>query len=222
MEEYVPAGEIVASNLERDLNLFTEKYKNIDASYLKSFRDFLAEVNGMESVFAATEGQKKLTVELYAECDDFLDKLLYMKSYAKEAELNFGIISIIMKQLRHRNVEGAMRNMRDAIEYYNDNASRLSISNMPEGFVDELIADVNRIEGLNNTHNTYLVNKKERTAQNNAVYLRLYHYISEICAAGKLIFKKDTVKRKVYTIERIAMVLQSTRKKPECSKTPQL
>ncbi|MDR2929283.1 MAG: hypothetical protein LBV41_13970 [Cytophagaceae bacterium] len=213
IEDFVPVGEIVVANLTRDLSHFNAKYKNIDGNYVEDFKLQLGKASAMESVFSVTEEQKMLTIELYDECGDFLDKLMFMKSYAKEVGLNFNIISTIAKLFRNRNIEGAVKSCRDAFEYYSNNVAKLNTGNMPEGFLDNLVKKLQIIEMLNNKHNSFVLGKKEKTANNRAVYDKLYSYISDVCAAGKLIFKENPVKRNEYTLSRIVQVLQSSHKK---------
>ncbi|MDR2927960.1 MAG: hypothetical protein LBV41_07160 [Cytophagaceae bacterium] len=222
IEDYVPAGEIVVKNLSVDLPSFTPLYKNINNVYLQDFRNLIGEVKELESVFSITEEQKLLTNKLYYECDTFVNRLMFMKSYVKEVKLNYSIITAIIRQLRNRNIEGAIQSGRDALGYYNTKIELLNESNMPEGFLEDLIKKLERIEILNNEHNSFIINRKAKVSKNKATYNRLYFYISEVCKAGKMVFGGNAEKREEYTIRKIVSVLQSSRKRREGNDVPDI
>lgn len=210
-ENYVPTGELVIKQFERDQPDFLVMFKRMDSEYLLGFRNKIDAVKSIESTFALTEKQKGLTVELYGLCDTIIGKMEFLRTYVKPTGLNYSVITTINKQLRSRNVEGATKTGRDAMEYFKANEELFENGNMPDGFLTEISDLLDTMELKNTEQNSFFMNRSETIAQNRDVYNDLHRYISEVCEAGKLLYKKNSLKRKEYTMSYIKSLLRSAR-----------
>jgi len=208
-ENYVPAGELVFQQLERDQVDFFVYYKKMDNDYLQSFKSQIDAVRLIESTFELTEKQKELTTTLYMLCDATLDKMEFLRTYVKPTGLNHKVIATVNRQLKSRNVEGAVKTGREVLGYFRANEAKLNDGNMPAGFLTEVAAMFDEIEQKNIEQNVFFQSRSEVVAQNKSSYDNLYKYISEVCEAGKLVYKKNEQKRKEYTLRYINSLLRA-------------
>ena len=213
LEEYVPTGSLVLESFKRNQADFLKHNTKMDNSYLENFVMLLNKLNTIESTYSMTEEQKEMTVKLYEQCDLALEKLLYMRVYAKTAKLDCNIITKIATALRRRNVEGGTKGLQDALEYYKNHEEPLLASGMPTEFLNELINLTETIKNLNNTQNDYFRICVETTAQNKVYYKELYKFIAEICETGKIIYRKDDAKIKEFILKNIKSILRAPVKK---------
>ena len=211
-ENYVPAGELVLQQLEKDQADFLVHYKKMDSSYLSGFRSQIDIIKSIESTFVLTEQQKGLTTDLYALCDTAVSKMEFLRTYVKPAGLDHSVIASVNKQLKSRNVEGAVKTGKEALGYFKASEEKLVGGNMPDNFLTEMTDMFNTIEAKNTEQNAFFINRSQVVAQNKDSYNELYRYISEVCEAGKLVYKKNAQKRKEYTVRYIESLLRSAKK----------
>ena len=208
-ENYVPAGELVFQQLERDQIDFLVHYKKMDSDYLLRFRSQIDVIKSIESTFVLTEKQKGLTTELYALCDTVMGKMEFLRTYVKPTGLDYSVITTVNKQLRNRNVEGAVKTGKEALGYFKANEADLIAGNMPNDFLTEITDLLNEIEKKNTEQNMFFHNRSQIVAQNKDSYDELYKYISGVCEAGKLVYKKNEQKRKEYTLRHVNSLLRA-------------
>lgn len=115
VENYLPVGEQVLISFEEDQSILARHFVKMDAAYLDGFRKQLDVVRGVESTFMLTEAQKVLTQSLYKACDEMTHAVDFLRVYGKQVGLNMKICSTITRSLRHRNVEGAVKDGRATI-----------------------------------------------------------------------------------------------------------
>ena len=127
LEDYVPTGNLVLKSFKRNQADFLKHNTKMDNSYLANFVSLLNKLSSVESNYFLSEEQKEMTVKLYEHCDLALEKLLFMRVYAKTAKLDGKIITKIAASLRKRNVEGGAKELKNALEYYKKHEKLLLI-----------------------------------------------------------------------------------------------
>ena len=90
----------------------------IYSDYLLGFRSQIDVIKSIESTFVLTEKQKGLTTELYALCDTVMGKMEFLRTYVKPTGLDYRVITTVNKQLRNRNVEGAVKTGKEAKRHW--------------------------------------------------------------------------------------------------------
>ena len=214
-ENYVPAGELVLQQLMRDQVDFLVFYKKMDGSYVLDFKTQIDAVKSIESTFALTEKQKGITTDLYALCDTTISKMEFLRTYVKPTGLNYSVVTTVNRQLRNRNVEGAVKTGKEALAYFEANRAKFIEGNMPDDFLTETADLFNKLEEKNTEQNMFLLNRSNITAQNTDTYDKLYKYIAEVCEAGKLVYKKNEQKRKEYTLTYLNSLLRAASRTKE-------
>ncbi|MDO5523842.1 MAG: hypothetical protein Q4G48_07350 [Bacteroidia bacterium] len=208
-EDYPAVADFMINSFERDLADFTSKYRTMNSDYLAGFKESNAAVKIALSGVLTKERQKKMTSDLYAAADRLKDDVILLKDYALRGGLNGNAIGNAIKQLTGRNVEAAVKTVRDALPYYTEHAEALA--DMPEGFLGQMATDVAHLETLNAEQNRLMNERKQGTADNKLLYKALNKYLSEVGKAGKIIYK-GTPKRDEYTISKIVSRVRAANK----------
>jgi len=219
LEEYAPTGSLVLESFKRNKIDFVKYNTKMDSGYLNSFETALNKLNTMESTYSMTEEQKRITLKLYEQCDLILQKMLFMKVFAKAAKLDCKIITKISTSLRRRNVEGSIKELQDALEHYENNKQILLANGMPSEFLDELLNMTDKIKTYNNEQNDYFRIRAEKIAQKKILYSELYKFITEICETGKAIYCNDEIKRKEFTLVNIISIFRAPNLKKKNNNT---
>lgn len=199
-ENYVTVADFMVASLERDLNDFTKFYKTMNSNYLEGFKNAIAQVREFSSTTFSRVEQKQTTQKLYQLADELAHKITLLKSYAKRAKKDAPTLTSIYKQLRSRNIEGATKELREAMPYIQNIAPELA--DMPDDFLNGIPDTITQMEELNTKQNVLINKNKLNTADKKPLYNALYTYISDVAEAGKIIYK-DNTKKDEYIITKI-------------------
>lgn len=209
-QEDIPViADFVITSFERDKTEFVEHYKTMDDTYLDGFKEANTNVKTLVSNVANVARKKKITNALYACADSMSEKIFMLKDYAIRANLDVEVISKAPKLLRTRNLEGAMKAIRDSLPYYTENIDMLV--DMPEGFLSNLSSDITEMYALNVEQNRLINEGKLSTDEARAVYAIVDTYIGEVCRAGRLIFK-GTPKADEYMLKKLLSRVRAAKK----------
>ncbi len=208
-EDYVPIGEIVLNNFSNDQPDFLKFYKSMNEDYRNDFEQALDKVKTLESShYLRLKEQTTLTKALYAKCDETADRLQVLSSYLEFENLDCKKSQEASTAFRKRNVEGGVRSGKEVLIYASNSESLLA-KNMPDDFLSQLSTMINDAEAMNLQQNDMLLQRTKASNDDRVHYDELYRYISEVCKAGKIVYKKDPAKKAQYTLSKIKALLSA-------------
>lgn len=198
--EYPLVGLAMKESFTRDQGEFLTYYKSMGETFLSDFETAIAGVQGVHSSTSGLAEQKEASARVYELQNKVYRDMLFMKDYVKDAGLATTEAAAAVRALRRADTEAAVKAVRQAWAYYTPQAEKLK--DMPEGFAESLIADINELERLNTEQNTAMNFRANLTDENRAKYDALDGYIGKISNAGKRIFK-GTPKANEYTLSHL-------------------
>lgn len=201
-EEYPAIGDALVASFSRDQAELAGHYKMMTEDYLTEFRDAIDAVRGTASVLAKTEELKSVTKKLYTMADEVKEKLRFLVDYVRDAGLDSVSVSGIRINLGRRNIEGAVRDLRQVLPYLESHRTELEAGDMPEKFLDYFAPILPQLEALNAEQIGIVSNRKSLVEANKALFEKAYSYISKVSNNGKKVFK-DSVKKDDYTIAKL-------------------
>lgn len=205
-ENYIAVADFILVSFEKDLSSFKEVFKTMNENYLEKFKTLIEDAKNSVSSTEIKMRQKDVTKQLYEKIKNLNEILSLLKKYAKRVNVDVSMLNDIILNLKKKNVEGAIKLLRDAFPYL------LSISNklvdMPDDFLNRIYPLISNLENLNIEQNTLMNQSKEVNNERKPIYKNLYKYISEIAEAGKVIYK-NSYKKDEYTISKIIARVQS-------------
>lgn len=205
-ENYIAVADFILVSFEKDLISFTEVFKTMDSNYLERFKKLIEEAKNSVSSTEIKMRQKEVTKQLYEKIKTLNEILSLLKKYAKRVNIDVSMLNDVILNLKKKNVEGAIKLLRDAFPYL------LSISNklvdMPDNFLNRIYPLISNLENLNIEQNKLMNEGKEVNNERKPIYKSLYKYISEIAESGKVIYK-NSYKKDEYTISKIIARVQS-------------
>jgi len=218
-EDYPAVGDALISSFQTDQAEFLKKYKKMDAAFLTNLKTTVEATRKLSSVFAQNENLKKTTVQLYAFADGLNAQLLFLGDYLKQEKLNFKEVSEIRANFKKRNIEGAIKQLRDFQPYLNQNKTVLEAGNMPLNYLAPLFTNLPQMELLNAEQIKLINQRKTMVEQNGNIFEKADVLFSDICSAGKKIFK-DTIKKEEYTLNKILKRVRVSSKPKETEIPP--
>ncbi|MDO4728956.1 MAG: hypothetical protein Q4B43_08150 [Bacteroidota bacterium] len=205
-ENYTVVADFIAASFEKDLTDFTAVFKTMDINYLERFKKSINEAKNSVSATEIKMKQKEATKKLYEKSKKLYESIYLLKKYAKRADTDVSMLDDIISNLKKKNIEGAIKLLRDAFPYL------MSISNklvdMPDDFLNRIFPIISKLENLNIEQNILMNESKEKNNERKPIYKNLYKYISEIAEAGKVIYK-NSYKKDEYTISKIISRIQN-------------
>lgn len=216
LEDYPAIADFIFTSFERDLPDFTAKYKTMNGDYLNAAKSANITLKSIQATLLAKQLQKDVTIELYSAADALKKDVILLKDYAQRGKVAIVLLGDSVYLLANHNIEGALRTLREGLPYFIDNISNMP--DMPDGFLDRLATQINEIDTLNNAQNMAINKSLESTTSNKEIYKQVYHYITDIAKAGKLIYA-NTQKVDEYTISKLQSRVRAAQKKDEKGET---
>lgn len=210
-EDYPAIGDVLIASFTRDQPEFVVYYKTMDAAYIAEFANAINAVRETASVLAKTEERKGVTRQLYNLADEINRKLLFLIDYSEDSGLETATLSAIRTKLTKRNIEGAIKDLRNILPYLQSKQSQLEEGDMPDGFLDYFPPLLPQMEAWNAEQISILSNRKALVEANAALFENAYSYISKISNRGKKIFKK-TIRKDDYTISKLLTKIRTEAK----------
>lgn len=207
-EEYSSLGDFIANSFERDQAEIMARYPKLDNIFLNTFKTKLASIKVLESGLVLSDAQRNATATLYAEAVELNDELNFLKSYFKEANLDFEIIESLKKDLFKFNIEGAILKIESLKQFIYLHQSVLVEEGMQSGFVAVLDSHIASLAIKNASQNSFMNASKALTDANKTEYDELYTMIRKIASSGKLVFSK-TIFRDEYIVTKIIMRMRA-------------
>lgn len=210
-EDYPAIGDALIASFTRDQPEFVVYYKTMDVAYIAEFANAINAVRETASVLAKTEERKGVTKQLYNLADEINRKLLFLIDYSEDSGLETATLSAIRTKLTKRNIEGAIKDLRNILPYLQSKQSQLEEGDMPDGFLDYFPPLLPQMEAWNAEQISILSTRKALVEANAALFENAYSYISKISNRGKKIFKK-TIRKDDYTISKLLTKIRTEAK----------
>ena len=218
-EDYPAIGDALVASINRDQSEFMVHYKTMNTGFITEFQNAIDAVRAAASVLAKTEERKSVTKKLYDLADEVNKKLLFLLEYMEDADLDVRVISSIRSKFSSRNIEGAVKDLREVLPYLQTHKTALETGDMPDGFLDYFSTVLPQMEVWNAEQISILSTRKSLVEANKVLFENAYSYISKVSNRGKKVFKK-TIKKNDYTISKLLTQVRAEAKNKENSETP--
>jgi hypothetical protein len=202
LEEYYPAGSFLRASFAAHRAELVLRFPEFDADYLAKFDEKLGVIKKLEQQVVLTESQKQATIDLYTMASGLNAEMNFLSYYFKKAGFDKGLISVVKKDLRSGNIEGATQKLEGIIQFITDKNDALVAKGMAADFAQTLASTRDGMNAKNELQNVKINALKKLHDDNRKLYTELYGYISTICEAGKIMYK-GSVKGGEYTISKL-------------------
>lgn len=207
-EEIVPLADMLIASFERDQATFQAENVGYSVPFLNQFKAQTESVRQLERADTLLIQQKTITRELYQLADELYQPLKVFGIVVDKSGLPTTIVQDTIYNLKKRNIEGALVNLKALNQVVNSNAELLTNKAMKANFPDLLETKFEEITIKSNLQTRIMQQRQLLTNNNVESYNKLYNdYIMDICKMGKVIFKKSP-KVKEYTITELVKKLR--------------
>ena len=207
-EEIVPLADMLIASFERDQATFQAENVGYSVPFLNQFKAQTESVRQLERADTLLIQQKTITRELYQLADELYQPLKVFGIVVDKSGLPTTIVQDTIYNLKKRNIEGALVNLKALNQVVNSNAELLTNKAMKANFPDLLETKFEEITIKSNLQTRIMQQRQLLTNNNVENYNKLYNdYIMDICKMGKVIFKKSP-KVKEYTITELVKKLR--------------
>lgn len=193
-EEYTAMGDFILPSFVRDQATIVALFPKFDAAFLTAFTTKLDFVKQLESSVVKTEQQKTVTISLYEDATALNNELTLLVNYAADAGISITPINALKKDLRNRNIEGAILNIEAVKQYVIQNQPELEAEGMTRDFITKLDDYSSKLTTKNALQNVFMNSLKQLTQINSKHYDELYGFMLKIANKGKLVFKDSIIK----------------------------
>jgi hypothetical protein len=207
-EEIVPLADMLIASFERDQAIFQAENVGYSVPFLNQFKAQTETVRQLERADTLLIQQKTITRELYQLADELYQPLKVFGIVVDKSGLPTTIVQDTIYNLKKRNIEGALVNLKALNQVVNSNAELLINKAMKANFPDLLETKFEEITIKSNLQTRIMQQRQLLTNNNVESYNKLYNeYIMDICKMGKVIFKKSP-KVKEYTMTELVKKLR--------------
>ncbi|MFC4816491.1 hypothetical protein [Flavobacterium sp. GCM10023249] len=207
-EEIVPLADMLIASFERDQAIFQTENVGYSLPFLQEFKAQTELVRQLERADTLLIQQKMTTRELYQLADELYQPLKVFGIVVNKSGLPTNIVQETIFNLKKRNIEGALVNLKALNQVVNENAELLTGKAMKSNFPDLLETKFEEITIKSNLQSKIMQQRQLRTNTNVESYNKLYNdYILDVCKMGKILFYKSP-KVKEYTISNLVKKLR--------------
>lgn len=209
-EEMVPLADMLMGSFERDQKEFEAENDFYSAAFLKKFKEETEAVRELEKADVMLTQQKQITKELHLLADKLYQPLKLFGIVIEKAGLPTSLIPETIVNLKKRNMEAGLKNIKALSQIVNDNQDLLKSKSMKPSFPEFLETNFKAITEKSNLQNKLKQERQLLTNSNQGSYDILYNtYIIDICKMGKAVFYNNA-KVKEYTITNMLKKLHAT------------
>ena len=202
IEEYIPVGQFLLASFSRDREELVTRFSEFNSEYLSGFEQQIKFIRQLEQSIQLSDEQKKAMHALFITADILASDLDFLSFYFKRAALDSSLISRIKKNLRQRNIELVLQELRKLVEYVSEHEKVLESKGMEYDYPKKLKSEITELDFKNTKHNAIADNKISLYKNNMEAYDKLCSYITMVAKAGKL-FYDGAEKTDDYTIWKI-------------------
>ena len=214
-EEIVPVADMLLTSFERDQSEIEAENGFYNTEYLNSFKAMTEEVRELERADVLLTDQKKVTKALYLLADNLYQPLRIFEIVIAKSGLDTNLVSTIIADLKSRNIEGALVNIKALMQVVSSNNDLFIAKSMKPTFPALLQTNFAAITEQSNLQTEIMKNRKLLTEGNNGSYEVLYNdYILDVCKIGKALYRSKA-KAKEYTISNMLKRLHVAKPKKD-------
>jgi hypothetical protein len=209
-EEIVPLADMLVASFERDQKEFEAENGFYSPEFLKQFKQEAQAVRELEKADVLLTQQKTTTKELYLLADNLYQPLKLFAIVIEKAGLPTGLIPEIIANLKSRNIEAGLVNIKALSQIVNGNLELLTSKAMKPKFPELLATSFNEITSKSNLQTKIKQDRQLLTDNNLGSYDTLYNtYITDLCKMGKAVYH-GKAKVKEYTVTSMLKKLHTT------------
>ncbi len=215
-EELEHIGEFVRTSFINDQQDFVDFSPRYDNTFLDDFDQKMRMLKECTSPVILTKKLAKTTTSLYNTLDNVADFLGDLGRYIEMAGSIIPLsikdldIPVLRKKCRNRDAEGVVKGLNTVKQLITPHLSALE----NEGFtsekqtqIDTFISDINS----DNKQQNELLNQRSYLVDSNITLLNdFWKMVQDLLKSGKVIYKKNPVKKKEYTKSDILKRLRHT------------
>jgi hypothetical protein len=205
IEEIPVVGELVVGSAEKDINDFNGYSPLFTIDYLSSLRSKIEVCKELVKSFVITKELKAVTQQLDYKTKNFritlniLERYLKIGSYELDVEVKDVGLRGVRMNITKGNIEGLMYNMRTSLVTVKRNLPALETQGLKPSFIDEIEAQLNEINSLNEKQNELTSKCYRLITDNMGKFSDLWNSIRLILNTAKVIYRGvDEVKLKDY------------------------
>lgn len=219
-EELVPLADMVLASFTRDKAEIEAENSTFNAQYLADFVLMTDEVRDLEQSDDLLITQKGITKLLYNTANGLKKEVKLFQIVIKKAALDTKIGTSLLKNIRTRNIEGALVNLKSIGQIITTNTTLLTSKGMKSSFPATVAEGFEKLTDLSNQQSQIMKDRKLLTDENHGSYNALQNYINEVCEIGKTLYDGE-VKADEYNISKLLTKLHvSHPKNGEGGETP--
>lgn len=209
-EEMVPLADMLIASFERDQTVFQAENELYSVAFLNAFKTHTETVRQLERADTLLIQQKTTTRELYQLADDLYQPLKLFGIVVDKAGLPTNIVQDTINNLKSRNMEAVLVNLKSLNQVVNGNMNLLSSKAMKANFPELLETKFEEITAKSNLQTRIMQQRQLLTNENAGSYNKLYNdYIMDVCKIGKVIHQGNP-KVKEYTVSDLLKKLRVT------------
>ena len=207
-EEMVPLADMVWASFRRDQALIEAENSTFTVSYQDAFKAVIEDVRNLEQSDSMLVTQKVITGQLYLAADGMTKDLKLFQMVLKASQLDTNLVSVLLKNIKTRNIEGALVHIKSLGQVVDDHLVLLTSKGMKAVFPAFLEDKFTELTDLSNQQNQIMKDRKLLTDGNLGTYSVLKGYIATVCSIGKTVFS-GTVKGAEYNVSKLLTKLHS-------------
>ena len=208
-EEMVPLADMVWASFKRDQVELEAENSTLTPEYLNDFKVMTDEVRDLEQSDSMSITLKTITGQLYLVGDGMRKDLKLFQKVIKKSKLDTNIVTVLLKNINKRNMEGALVNIKSTEQIVAANSALLTSKGMKAAFPTFLTDNFAAITTLSNQQNEIMKQRKQLTEDNHGSYKALNTFITDVCGIGKTVYE-GKIKADEYTITKLLTKLHSS------------
>jgi hypothetical protein len=209
-EEMVPLADMVWASFKRDRAEIEAENHTFTEDYLNNFKVMIEEVRDLEQSDSLLVTQKAVTGQLYLAADGMNKELKLFQIVLKNSGLDSDLLSVLLKNIKKRNIEGALVNIKSIGQVVDANLALFTSKGMKANFPGLLVDKFAVLTDLSNQQTQLMKDRKTLTDGNEGTYAALNVYLSEVSGIGKTVYV-GTVKGDEYNISKMLKKLHSSK-----------
>ncbi|MCL9803952.1 hypothetical protein NAT51_00340 [Flavobacterium amniphilum] len=207
-EEFVPVADMLIASFERDQAQLEAENELFSETFLNAFKTHTEMVRQLERNDTLLIQQKIVTKELYQLADDLRQPLKLFGIVVEKTGLPTTIVHDTLVNLRLRNMEGLLVNLKSLDQIISSNLDLLNSKAMKANLPELLEEKFNEITIKSNLQSKIMQKRQLLTDANLGNYGKLYNeYIADVCKIGKVVYQGQA-KAKEYTVSNLVKKLR--------------
>ena len=206
IEELPVLGSFLITSVTSDMETFTTYSPVYGNDYITGLQADLEKVNNIVKPVVLTNQMKEATDKLHKAEDSVVEHVAQLEGYAlkvaksttlKVSGLN---LSLLRRKCQSRDAEGVLNGIKIVKQVLAPHLAKFEEVGYTKAKQDELDALFTAIDEANNQQNSMLNQRAKTVSENEELLVGFWNRLQEILKDGKIIFRKNSLKKKEYTL----------------------